>query len=133
MAIKESIQFKVGPIGVARSSKGGAIIAESVAQSANQMSSIFFERAAEDAREAGIKSVAELSDAEVLTLSEDGQPESIKAPRGFGRIATKAREQAFLNRFETEISLELTDKAKELSTKFRNSPEAFKSAFCNFP
>ena len=131
MAIKESRQFKVGPVGVARSSKGGAIIAESVARSANQMSSIFFERAAEDAREAGIKSVAELSDAEVLTLSEDGQPESIKAPRGFGRIATKAREQALLNRFETEISLELTDKAKELSTKFRNSPEAFKSAFEN--
>ena len=61
MAIKESRQFKVGPVGVARSSKGGAIIAESVARSANQMSSIFFERAAEDAREAGIKSVAELS------------------------------------------------------------------------
>ena len=129
--IKESRQFKVGTVGVVKSSRGAAIRADAIARSANQMSSIFFERAAEDAREAGIKSVAELSDAEVLTLGEDGQPESIKAPRGFGTIATKAREQALLNRFETEIGLELTDKAKEFSTKFRNSPEGFKSAFEN--
>lgn len=132
MAVKrETRQFKVGTIGVARSSRAGAIVGEAVAQSANAMSQIFYERAAENAKQRGIDSVAALSDEEVLTLGEDNQPISIKPPKLFGRIASKAREQALLNRFETEIELELSDKAKELAVKFRNSPEGFKQAMAN--
>lgn len=42
MAVKrETRQFKVGPIGVARSSRSGAIIGEAVADSANALSDIF--------------------------------------------------------------------------------------------
>ncbi len=130
--IREKRQFRVGSIGVARSSRGGALIGEAIADSANQMSQRFFSLAAEEAREAGIKSVADLSDAQVLTLGEDGQPEAMKAPKGFGRIASKAREQALLTRFEEELEIELADKAKELSNKYRKSPEAFKKAMTDY-
>ena len=61
--IREKRQFRVGSIGVARSSRGGAIIGEAISDSAGELSRRFFNRAAEDAREAGVKSVADLSDA----------------------------------------------------------------------
>jgi hypothetical protein len=125
--IREKRQFRVGAIGVARSSRAGVIVGEAIAESAGALSAEFFRRAAEDAQEKGIKSVAELSDQQVLTLGEDGQPQAMKAPLGFGRIATKAREQALLTRFEEELEIELGDKAKEFANKYRKSPEAFKN------
>lgn len=130
--IREKRQFRVGTIGVARSSRAGVIVGEAIAESAGALSAEFFRRAAEDAQEKGIKSVAELSDQQVLTLGEDGQPQAMKAPLGFGRIATKAREQALLTRFEEELEIELGDKAKEFANKYRKSPEAFKKAMSDY-
>jgi hypothetical protein len=130
--IREKRQFRVGAIGVARSSRAGVIVGEAIAESAGALSAEFFRRAAEDAQEKGIKSVAELSDQQVLTLGEDGQPQAMKAPLGFGRIATKAREQALLTRFEEELEIELGDKAKEFANKYRKSPEAFKKAMSDY-
>ena len=130
--IREKRQFRVGTIGVARSSRAGVIVGEAIAESAGALSAEFFRRAAEDAQEKGIKSVAELSDQQVLTLGEDGQPQAMKAPLGFGRIATKAREQALLTRFEEELEIELSDKSKEFANKYRKSPEAFKKAMSDY-
>lgn len=130
--IREKRQFRVGPIGIARASRGGEIIGEAIAESANQLSRRFFERAAEEAKEKGIESVAELTDAEVLTIGEDGKPEAFKAPLHFGRIATKAREQALLTRFQEELQIELSDKARELGLKYNKSPEAFKKAMSDY-
>ena len=128
MAVKrETRQFKVGPIGVARSSRSGAIIGEAVADSANALSDIFYKRAAENAERRGIESVGQLSDEEVLALDPvTGLPQAYKAPKGFGRIASNARRRALATRFETEIDVELNEKAKEFRVRYRNSPEAFK-------
>ena len=134
MAVKrETRQFKVGPIGVARSSRSGAIIGEAVADSANALSDIFYKRAAENAERRGIESVGQLSDEEVLALDPvTGLPQAYKAPKGFGRIASNARRRALATRFETEIDVELNEKAKEFRVRYRNSPEAFKKAMTDY-
>tara|TARA_R100000231_G_scaffold115860_1_gene86289 strand:+ start:3507 stop:6863 length:3357 start_codon:yes stop_codon:yes gene_type:complete len=130
--LREKRQFKVGTIGVARSSRGGAILGEAIAESANALNQQFYERAAQNAQERGIKSVEQYSPEEITTLGEDGLPTVLKPPKGFGRIASKAREQALLNRFESEIELELTDKAKEFANKFRRNPEGYKKALSDY-
>ena len=134
MAVKrETRQFKVGPVGVARSSRAGAIIGEAVADSANAMSDIFYKRAAENAERRGIESVGKLSDEQVLALDPaTGLPQAYKAPKGFGRIASNARRRALATRFETEIDVELNEKAKEFRVRYRNSPEAFKKAMTDY-
>jgi|TARA_Y100000310_G_scaffold122351_1_gene121011 hypothetical protein len=130
---KETRQFKVGTIGVARSSRAGAIVGEALADSANVMSKIFYKRAAENAERRGIESVGRLTDQEVLALDPaTGLPEAYKAPKGFGRIASNARRKALATRFETEIDVELNEKAKEFRVKYRNSPEAFKKAMLDY-
>jgi len=130
---KETRQFKVGTIGVARSSRAGVITGEALADSANVMSNIFYKRAAENAERRGIESVGELTDEEVLALDPaTGLPEAYKAPKGFGRIASNARRKALATRFETEIDVELNEKAKEFRVKYRNSPEAFKKAMLDY-
>jgi len=134
MAVRrETRQFKVGPIGVARSSRAGVIIGEAVADSANTMSNIFYKRAAENAERRGIESVGKLTDEQVLALDPStGLPEAYAAPKGFGRIASNARRKALATRFETEIDIELNEKAKEFRVKYRKSPEAFKKAMTDY-
>ena len=100
---------------------------------ANALNAQFYKRASENARKRGIKSVEQYySSSEITTLGEDGLPTVFEAPRSFGRIASEAREQALLNRFETEIELELTDKAKEFANTFRRSPEGYKKALSDY-
>ena len=130
---KETRQFKVGTIGVARSSRAGVITGEAIADSSNVMSNIFYKRAAENAERRGIESVGKLTDQEVLALDPaTGLPQAYKAPKGFGRIASNARRKSLATRFETEIDIELNEKAKEFRVKFRNSPEAFKKAMTDY-
>jgi len=131
--LREKRQFKVGTIGVARSSRAGAITGEALAQSANALNQIFYERAAENAKQRGMESVGKLSDEEVLALDPaTGLPKAYTAPKGFGRIATNARRQALATRFETEINVELNEKAKEFRVKYRNNPDAFKKAMLDY-
>lgn len=129
--IRETRQFKVGPVGVARSSRGGAIVAEAVADGANALSAKFFERAVENAEKRGIESVEQYSADQITTLGEDGRPQVYEPPKFMGRIARQAREKALLNRFQTEIEIELSDKAREFSNTFRKNPEGFKEALTN--
>lgn len=134
MAVKrETRQFKVGTIGVARSSRAGAIVGEAIAQGANALNEIFYKRAAENAERRGIESVGKLTDEQVLALDPaTGLPEAYNAPKGFGRIASNARRKALATRFETEIDIEINEKAKEFRVKYRNSPEAFKKAMTDY-
>jgi len=126
--IRETRQFKVGPVGVARSSRAGTITNEAIAEGANALSAKFFERAAENAEKRGIESVEQYSPEQITTLGADGRPEVYEPPRFMGRIARQAREKALLNRFQTEIEIELADKAREFSNTFRKNPEGFKEA-----
>lgn len=130
--IRESRQFKIGPIGVARSSSAGEIVGQQVAQSANEMQQYFFGKAVEDATKAGIESAQALEAAEVIALDpETGRPKAYDGPKGMGRYAIKAYQNVLLSRFEQEISLELEDKSNELALQFRRNPEKYQEAMSN--
>lgn len=131
--IREQRQFKIGPIGVARASRGGEIVGEAVARSAAQAQQYFTQRAAEDARQAGIETAQALEASEVIALDpETGKPTVYDGPQGFGRIARNAYNQVLLNRFEQEIATELEDKSRDLALKFKNSPEGFRTAMSDY-
>jgi len=131
--IREQRQFKIGPIGVARASRGGVIVGEAVAQAAGQMQQVFAQRAAEEAKKAGIESAQALEASQIIELDpETGRPKVYDGPKGFGRIARNAYNQVLLNRFEQEIATELEDKSRDLAIKFKNSPEGFRSAMSDY-
>jgi len=131
--IREARQFKVGPIGVARSSSAGQIVGEQVARSANQAQQYLFRRAVEDAKEAGVDSAQALEASEITALDpETGRPAAYDGPKGMGRYALKAYQSVLLSRFEQEIATEIEDKSKELALQNRRSPEAFNTAMSDY-
>lgn len=131
--IREARQFKVGPIGVARSSSAGQIIGEQVARSANQAQQYLFRKSVEDAKEAGIDSAQALEASEITALDpETGRPAAYDGPKGMGRYALKAYQSVLLSRFEQEIATEIEDKSKELALQNRRSPEAFNTAMSDY-
>ncbi len=131
--IREARQFKVGPIGVARSSSAGQIVGEQVARSANQAQQYLFRRAVEDAKEAGVDSAQALEASEITALDpETGRPAAYDGPKGMGRYALKAYQSILLSRFEQEIATEIEDKSKELALQNRRSPEAFNTAMSDY-
>lgn len=131
--IREARQFKIGPIGVARSSSAGQIIGEQVAKSANQAQQYLFRRSVEDAKQAGIDSAQALEASEITALDpETGRPAAYNGPKGMGRYALKAYQSVLLSRFEQEIATEIEDKSKELALENRRSPEAFNTAMSDY-
>lgn len=131
--IREARQFKIGPIGVARSSSAGQIVNEQVARSANQAQQYLFRRAIEDAEQAGVDSAQALEASEITALDpETGRPTAYNGPKGMGRYALKAYQNVLLSRFEQEIATEIEDKSKELALQNRRSPEAFNTAMSDY-
>ena len=131
--IREARQFKIGPIGVARSSSAGQIVGEQVARSANQAQQYLFRRAVEDAEQAGVDSAKALEASEITALDpETGRPTAYNGPKGMGRYALKAYQNVLLSRFEQEIATEIEDKSKELALQNRRSPEAFNTAMSDY-
>jgi len=131
--IREKRQFKIGPVGVARASRGGVIVGEAVAKAGAQAQQQLAQRAAEDAKKAGIEYAQGLERSEIIELDpETGRPKIYEGPKGFGRIAQNAYQQVLLQRFETEISTEIEDKSKELAIQFSKSPEAFRQAMSDY-
>lgn len=131
--IREARQFKIGTIGVARSSSAGQIVGEQVARSANQAQQYLFRRAVEDAKQAGVDSAQALEASEITALDPDtGRPAAYDGPKGMGRYALKAYQSVLLSRFEQEIATEIEDKSKELALQNRRSPEAFNTAMSDY-
>ena len=121
--IREQRQFKIGPIGVARASRGGEITGEAIANAASQWQGYFYQRAKEDAVKAGSEAAQAASKEQLTTINpETGKPEAYKVPQNFGRFAAEAYQRVIDARYEESMQEEVRLKAKELAVKYKYSP-----------
>lgn len=126
--IREQRQFKIGTIGVNRPSQAGRIVGEAIADSASRLQDTFYNMAVEEAKRRGAESAQALARQDVIALGEDGRPKAYKIPQLFGKYEREAYNAVLMQRFESEIQLELEGRSKELAIQFRRSPEAYKKA-----
>ena len=115
--IRESRQFKIGPVGVARASD----LRESsraLSEAFSTVGKIQYERAARNALKVG----EEAGESAIVIDPETGLPQPLIPPKGFGSIASDAYDRVARNRFEFSIQTEIELKGKELATKYANNP-----------
>tara|TARA_R110001606_G_scaffold183650_2_gene330428 strand:+ start:1289 stop:4987 length:3699 start_codon:yes stop_codon:yes gene_type:complete len=115
--IKESRQFKIGPVGVARASD----LRESsraLSEAFSTVGKIQYERAARNALKVG----EEAGESAIVIDPETGLPQPLIPPKGFGSIASDAYDRVARNRFEFSIQTEIELKGKELAAKYANNP-----------
>lgn len=121
--IREKRQFGIGPIGVARVSDSGSMVADAVVQGANQISSTLFKKAAAKAEQAGKDAALSVDRADTITLNPiTNEPEAFTPPEGFGGIATEAYQRVIRARFQENIGEEIQNKGKELAARFDGMP-----------
>ena len=121
--IREKRQFGIGPIGVARVSDSGSMVADAVVQGANQISSSLFKKAAAKAEQAGKDAALSVDRADTITLNPiTNEPEAFTPPEGFGGIATEAYQRVITARFQENIGEEIQNKGKELAARFDGMP-----------
>lgn len=131
---REQLQFKIKPIGVARSSSAGSITGEAVMKAADVATDYFFKKAVTHAEKTGAETAAAYSNAEdILTLDPaTGMPIAYEAPSGFGQYAQAAYQKVMLTRYEQMMGTQLKDKAGELANKYHMNPDGFKSAYSDY-
>ena len=121
--IREKKNFSIGPVGVTRASEAGRITGQAITQSANQMGEIFFERAAKQAEEFGLKEGASVDREQVIAINpQTGEPEAYEPPQGLGSIGADAYQRVVMTRFQRSIEDEIRNKASELSLRFEENP-----------
>lgn len=131
---REQLQFKIKPIGVARSSSAGAITGEAVMKAADVATDYFFKKAVTHAEKTGAETAAAYSNTEdILTLDPaTGMPSAYEPPSGFGQYAQAAYQKVMLTRYEQMMGTQLKDKAGELANKYHMNPDGFKSAYSDY-
>ena len=115
--IRESRQFKIGPVGVARASD----LRESsraLSETLSTVGQIQYERAARNALKVG----EEAGQSAIVIDPETGLPQPLIPPKGFGSIASDAYDRVARNRFEFSIQNEIELKGQELAAKYGNNP-----------
>jgi len=123
--IRETQQFKIGPIGVARVSQGGQIVGQAISSAANDIAGMLFKAGAKQAEEAGLEAAASQDRAAIISIDpKTGQPEAFSPPPGFGGIASDAYQRVIRSRFQQSIEEEIKLKANELAVQFEQSPNA---------
>ena len=131
--IREQRQFKIGPIGVARASRGGEITGEAIANAASQWQGYFYQRAKEEAVRAGSEAAEAAPKEQLTTINpETGKPEAYKIPQSFGRFAAEAYQRVIDARYEDSMQEEVRLKAKELAVKYKYSPDGYKTAMSDY-
>lgn len=137
--IREKNQFAIGPIGVARTaapvegSNAAGTIAESVYRSANQMSEMFFRRAAQKAEKAGLETAAGVARTDIMLIDPaTGAPKAYEPPKGMGLIAQEAYQRVISTRFQAAIEDEIKLKATELSIKYDGSVDRYSAAMSEY-
>ena len=127
--IREKREFRISPIGVARSSSAGQITGEAIARNAAKAEAVAYKRAVQDAEKRGVDLANALSREDVVALDPvTGAPEVYKGPEGLGRVAQGAYQNVLLTRFEQELGLQIDSKMKELALKYDLNPAAFNKA-----
>jgi len=137
--IREKNQFAIGPIGVARTaapvegSNAAGTIAESVYRSANQMSEMFFRRAAQKAEKVGLETAAGVAPTDIMLIDPaTGAPKAYEPPKGMGLIAQEAYQRVISTRFQAAIEDEIKLKATELSIKYDGSVDRYSAAMSEY-
>jgi len=127
--IREKREFRISPIGVARSSSAGQITGEAIARNAAKAEAVAYKRAVQDAEKRGIDLANALSGEQVMALDPStGLPEVHEGPKGLGRVAQQAYQNVLLTRFEQELGTQIDGKMKELALKYDLSPSGFNKA-----
>ena len=125
--IREKREFRISPIGVARSSSAGQITGEAIARNAAKAEAVAYKRAVQDADKRGVDLANALSGEQVMALDPStGLPEVHEGPKGLGRVAQQAYQNVLLTRFEQELGTQIDGKMKELALKYDLSPSGFK-------
>ena len=78
--VKETKQFRIGAIGIARASEGGGIIGRQAEETFSGLAKLAYERAAVNAEKTGM----EAAQAAIIIDPETGMPTPLKAPKGYG-------------------------------------------------
>ena len=130
--IREQRQFKVGTIGVNRPSRAGVILAEGVADAASQVESVLFDINKDMAKQRGAEAAQQLAREDIVALDENGRPKAYKAPSILGQFEREAYNAVLMQRFESEIQLDMRNRSNELAIQFRRSPEAYKKAMADY-
>ena len=115
--VKETKQFRIGAIGIARASEGGGIIGRQAEETFSGLAKLAYERAAVNAEKTGM----EAAQAAIIIDPETGMPTPLKAPKGYGTIAADAFNRIAQNRFQNSIDSEIKVKGFELSNKYKNN------------
>lgn len=127
--IREKREFRISPIGVARSSSAGQITGEAIARNAAKAEAVAYKRAVQDAESHGIDLANALSGEQVMALDPStGLPEVHEGPKGLGRVAQQAYQNVLLTRFEQELGTQIDGKMKELALRYDLSPSGFNKA-----
>lgn len=127
--IREKREFRISPIGVARSSSAGQITGEAIARNAAKAEAVAYKRAVQNAEKSGIDLANALSGEQVMALDPStGLPEVHEGPKGLGRVAQQAYQNVLLTRFEQELGTQIDGKMKELALKYDLSPSGFNKA-----
>lgn len=130
--IREQRQFKVGTIGVNRPSRAGVILAEGVADAASQVENVLFDINKDIAKQRGAEAAQQLAREDIVALDENGRPKAYKAPSIIGQFEREAYNAVLMQRFESEIQLDMRNRSNELAIQFRRSPEAYKKAMSDY-
>jgi hypothetical protein len=137
--VREKNQFGIGPIGVARvntaveTSMGSVRIAEAVAQSANQMTDMFFRGAARAAEQKGSEAALSVDPSQIMMIDPvSGAPVSYEPPRGMGVIAQEAYQNVIRTRFQSSIENEIKMKASELAMRYDGSVDRYSVAMSEY-
>lgn len=136
VVIREQNQFRVQQIGVARGDRGDDLVPGAIVRGANQLASMFFEKAAEEAQQAGTEAALSASQQSILTINpQTGEPEAYAAPEGFGGIATTAYQNLITRRFRASIEDEMQNRARVLAEELGSRPngvDLYTESFGNY-
>ena len=121
--IREKKNFSIGPVGVTRASEAGRITGQAITQSANQIGTMLFEKAAVDAEKAGLELGQSADREQIIAINpQTGEPEAYEPPEGMGTIAADAYQRVVMTRFQRSVEDEIRNKASELSLRFEENP-----------
>lgn len=133
------MNFKIGPIGVARvsgivpGSNATGAVSNAISNGANQMADMFFRQGAQAAEKAGLEQGSSIEQEKILAINpKTGEPVAYDPPQGFGTIAQDAYQRVVLSRFQTGIDQEIKLKAQELAVRHDGSVGRYTAAMSDY-
>jgi len=121
--IREKRQYKVQPIGVARGSRGGEIVANAIVESANAMSDMFYKKGLQLASQEGADR-AEALDIETITGIDPvtKKPIALTNTQNLGSVAMESFKRVVDRRFTQSYETEIQNYASTLATRLEENP-----------